>query len=191
MKTALFLIPVALLAGCAAPMPTGPSVMVLPGSGKSFDTFRFDDYECRQFASSQVGGATPQDASNDAAARSAMMGAVVGGLAGAAIGGDARGAAAGAALGTAGGAIGGAGAGAESGRSLQHRYDVGYQQCMYAKGHQIPVAGRYAPRSPTQHPSAPPPPPPPPPPAASAPPPPPPASAPPAPSAPAAPPTGG
>lgn len=190
MKKILCLVPVAFLAACAAPMPSGPSVMVLPGSGKSFDTFRFDDYECRQFASTQLGGATPQDASNDAAARSAMMGAVVGGLAGAAIGGDARGAAAGAALGTAGGAIGGAGAGAESGRSLQHRYDVGYQQCMYAKGHQIPVASRYAPRSTgTTRPSAPPPPPPPPPPAASAPPPPPPASAPSAPTTPPAPPS--
>jgi hypothetical protein len=27
---------------------------------------------------------------------------------------------------------------------VQGRYDIGYQQCMYAKGHQIPMAaGRY------------------------------------------------
>ena len=42
----LALIPVAtlaLLAGCATPPPSGPSVMVLPGSGKSFDQFRFDE----------------------------------------------------------------------------------------------------------------------------------------------------
>src|SRR5919199_1746868 len=46
----------ALFAGCATPPPSGPSVMVLPGSGKSFDQFRFDDNECRQFATAQIGG---------------------------------------------------------------------------------------------------------------------------------------
>lgn len=162
MKKALYLIPVALLAGCAAPMPSGPSVMVLPGSTKSFDQFRFDDYECRQFASSQIGGATPDQAATDAGGRSAALGAVVGGLAGAALGGTGRSAVAGAALGTAGGAVAGSGAGAQSGRSLQQRYDTGYQQCMYAKGHQIPMAGRYAPyRAPSQPSAVPPPPPPP------------------------------
>jgi hypothetical protein len=175
MKKVLCLIPVAFLAACAAPMPSGPSVMVLPGSGKSFDSFRFDDYECRQFSSTQLNGATPEQASENAAGRSAALGAVVGGLAGAALGGNSRGLVAGAALGTAGGAVAGAGAGQASGRSLQQRYDVSYQQCMYAKGHQIPVAGRYSPRT---APSAPPPPPPsagtPPPPPAGTPPPPPP-----------------
>ena len=43
--------------------------------------------------------------------------------------------------------------------SLQRRYDVAFQQCMYAKGHQIPMIGRYAPQ--TQRQAAPPPPPPP------------------------------
>ena len=152
-----------LLAACAAPMPSGPAVMVLPGSGKSFDQFRFDDYECRQFASSQIGGATTEQAASDAGARSAALGAVVGGLAGAALGGNSQGAVAGAALGTAGGAVAGTGAANQSTRSLQQRYDMGYQQCMYAKGHQIPMAGRYAPyRGPQQQPSAAPPPPPPP-----------------------------
>ena len=33
---------VVLLTGCVT-IPTGPSVMVLPGSGKSFDQFRLDD----------------------------------------------------------------------------------------------------------------------------------------------------
>ena len=161
MKKVLALLPIVFLAACAAPMPSGPSVMVLPGSGKSFDAFRFDDYECRQFASTQINGATPEQASENAAGRSAALGAVVGGLAGAAIGGNSSGALAGAAIGTAGGAVAGAGAGQASGRSLQQRYDMGYQQCMYAKGHQVPVAGRYSPRSATStRPSAPPPPPP-------------------------------
>ena len=55
-----------LLLGACVSMPTGPSVMVLPGTGKSFDQFRVDDMDCRQFASSQVGGAT----ADQAAARS-------------------------------------------------------------------------------------------------------------------------
>jgi len=36
---------VAPAAACAS-APTGLSVMVLPGSNKSFEQFRFDDYEC-------------------------------------------------------------------------------------------------------------------------------------------------
>src|SRR5262249_58117759 len=35
----------ALLAGCAS-APTGPSVMVLPGYGKSFEQFNTDDVAC-------------------------------------------------------------------------------------------------------------------------------------------------
>src|SRR6266581_2051262 len=46
----------ALLLGACVSMPKGPSVMVLPGSGKSFDQFRYDDVECRQFADFQIGG---------------------------------------------------------------------------------------------------------------------------------------
>jgi hypothetical protein len=36
--------------------PTAPSVMALPGTGRTFDQFRIDDGSCRQFASGQVGG---------------------------------------------------------------------------------------------------------------------------------------
>ena len=49
------------LAGCVS-MPTGPSMMALPGNGRSFDEFRYDDYVCRQFAYEQAGG-TPSRAS--------------------------------------------------------------------------------------------------------------------------------
>ena len=104
MISKLYLLPVAFLAACAS-TPSGPGVMVLPGSGKNFDQFRFDDYECRQYASSQVGGTTPDQASADSGAKSAAAGALIGGLAGAALGGNAHTAVAGAALGTAGGAI--------------------------------------------------------------------------------------
>jgi hypothetical protein len=40
---------ISLLSACAA-VPTGPSVMVLPGVGKPFDQFQMDDVACRQFA---------------------------------------------------------------------------------------------------------------------------------------------
>jgi len=127
-------------AGCAS-IPNGPSVMVMPGSGKSFDAFRADDMQCRQFASSQVGGATANDAIANSAVESAAIGTAVGAAAGALMGGH-RGAGVGAGTGLLFGAVAGSGASNASGRTLQQRYDIGYTQCMYAKGNQIPVAGR-------------------------------------------------
>jgi hypothetical protein len=130
-----------MLSGCVS-MPSGPSVMALPGSSKSFDQFRVDDMECRQYANSQVGGETPERAQADSALKSAAVGTAVGALAGGIVGG--RGSVAtGAATGLLIGGVAGAGAGNASGRSLQHRYDVGYTQCMYAKGHKVPTSGRY------------------------------------------------
>ena len=41
------------LAGCAS-APTGPSVMVLPGSGKTTEQFQSDDARCRQMAASEI-----------------------------------------------------------------------------------------------------------------------------------------
>jgi hypothetical protein len=159
----LALIPVAtlaLLAGCATPPPSGPSVMVLPGSGKSFDQFRFDDNECRTFAFAQIGGKTNEQAASDAAVRNAVVGTAIGAAAGGLMGGN-SGAGVGAGIGLAGGALSGSAAGDTSSRSLQQRYDIGYQQCMYAKGHQIPMAARYAPNRQSARPITPPPPPPP------------------------------
>lgn len=161
MKSLLLPLGVVLVAACATPPPSGPSVMVLPGSAKSFDQFRYDDYECRQFASSQVGGATPQQASADSGVKSAVVGTAVGAAAGGLMGGNA-GAGVGAGVGLAAGALAGTGAANSSSYTLQQRYDVGYQQCMYAKGHQIPMAAsRYTPRSTQSRQAAPPPPPPP------------------------------
>ncbi len=151
------------LAACATPPPSGPSVMVLPGSGKSFDQFRYDDFECRQYASSQVGGTTAADAQTNSAIKSAAVGTAVGAAAGGLMGGN-SGAGVGAGVGLAAGALAGTDASSRSGYSLQQRYDIGYQQCMYAKGNQIPMAAnRYAPRraAPSAAPSVVPPPPPP------------------------------
>lgn len=172
-RTILSLGVVALFAGCATPPPSGPSVMVLPGSGKSFDQFRFDDNECRTYSSQAIGGTTVADAQNNSAVKSAAVGTVIGAAAGGLLGGR-SGAGVGAGVGLAGGALAGTGESQSSGYSLQQRYDHAYQQCMYAKGHQIPMAARYAPyRQQSRQQAAPPPPPPP-----GTPPPPPPAPAP-------------
>ena len=128
------------LSACVS-MPTGPAVMVLPGSAKSFEQFRADDQDCRQYASSQVGGSTTESVAEMSGAKSAAIGTVVGAAAGALIGGNSSGAATGAGVGLLMGSTMGAGAAGQSQYSLQQRYDIGYQQCMYARGHQIPTAG--------------------------------------------------
>lgn len=128
-----------LLSACAV-MPEGPSVMVLPGTGKSFDQFRGDDFSCRGYAQSQL-GASPGQASVDSGVRSAALGTALGAVAGAAIDGS-HGAGVGAGTGLAFGALAGVGAGDSSAYALQQRYDFAYQQCMYANGHRVPVAGR-------------------------------------------------
>jgi len=80
----------AFLLGACVTMPSGPSVMVLPGTGKSFDQFRADDMDCRQFANFQVGGTDANQAATDSALKSAAVGTVLGAAAGAAIGGRRR-----------------------------------------------------------------------------------------------------
>jgi len=138
------LAPALLLAACVS-MPSGPSQMALPGTGKSFDRFRVDDYACQQFASSRLGGKTPEQAAAEAGVASAVVGAAVGAAAGAAINGG-RGAAAGAGTGAAMGALAGTGAAWASSYQLQRRYDDAYLQCMYAKGNKVPVYGAFASR---------------------------------------------
>jgi outer membrane lipoprotein SlyB len=132
------------LAGCAVAPPTGPDVMVLPGKDKSFEAFQADDAACRQYASAQIGYASPAEAATESGVGSAALGTVLGGAAGAAIGAAAGNPAAGAAIGAGTGLVtgGAAGIGAAqaSGMSLQQRYDMGYVQCMSAKGENVPAA---------------------------------------------------
>lgn len=133
---------VLLLAGCAV-VPTGPSVMALPGTGKNFEQFRSDDAECRQFAQHQIGGTDANQAAADAGMRSAAIGTVVGAVAGAAIGGrDSAGVGAGTGLLV--GSMAGTGAAQGSAYATQRNYDNAYVQCMYAKGQQVPVSGALA-----------------------------------------------
>lgn len=83
-----------LLAACTTATPIGPSILVLPGSGKNFDQFRFDEKDCRGYAQSSVKTAEQSVSATDA--------------------------------------------------SIQKLYDHAYTQCMYAKGHRVPVSGRYS-----------------------------------------------
>lgn len=135
------LIMVVLFTGCAS-IPNGPSVMVLPGEGKSFDQFRVDDATCRQFAFEQIGGVSGQQAAQNSAVTSAVVGTIIGAAAGAAIGSASGDMGAGAAIGAGSGLLLGsaAGTGYASGSyyEAQRRYDNAYMQCMYATGNQIP-----------------------------------------------------
>jgi hypothetical protein len=141
------------LAGCATPPPSGPSMLVLPGTGKSFDLFRADELDCRGYAHAQLGGKTTEKAANDAAVKSAVVGTAVGTAVGAAVGGH-QGAAVGAGVGLAGGALAGNDYSASASGSVQRRYDNAYIQCMYAKGHKVPVSGRFEYRAASSSPSA-------------------------------------
>src|SRR5687768_1219961 len=134
------LLAISSLVACTS-MPTGPSMTVLPGSGRSFDQFRHDDYSCRQFAYEQIGGSAPDQASMSSGATSAAVGAGLGAAAGAAMGGG-RGAAIGAGLGLLAGVLAGTRAAGASGSASQQRYDMGYTQCMYGKGHRVPISGQ-------------------------------------------------
>jgi len=151
---------VLLLAACVT-VPEGPSVMVLPGSGKTFQQFQVDNYECRRSARGRIGGTSAQQAATESGVKSAAVGAAVGAAAGALLGGH-EGAGTGAGAGLAVGALAGTGAAQGSSRNLQQRYDASYVQCMYAKGHRVPVYGgmQQAPSSSRGYYTPPPPPPP-------------------------------
>lgn len=60
---------------------------MLPGTGKNFDQFRFNEADCRQYASSQFRGKTAKKAATDSVVKSAVIGTAVGAAAGALIGG--------------------------------------------------------------------------------------------------------
>ncbi len=141
-RQSIFLVILLLAASGCATIPSGPSVMVLPPTGKSFEEFRADDAVCRQFAYAQVGGVTGQEAAQKSVVSSAAIGTALGAAAGAAIGSAAGSVGAGAAIGAGSGLLLGsaAGTGYASGSyyETQRRYDIAYMQCMYAKGNQIP-----------------------------------------------------
>jgi len=129
-----------ILAGCYS-IPAGPHVAVMPGPGKPFDLFVDEDFSCRRFAEYQT-GISPSKAQLDSTATGALTGTAVGAAAGTAIGAIAGNVGAGAIIGGGTGLLEGTAIGAHNGYanrwSVQQRYDIAYEQCMYAKGNQIP-----------------------------------------------------
>jgi hypothetical protein len=162
--------------GCAT-IPPGPSVMVMPGQSKSFETFQADDYTCREWAQNQSGWQANETVNQNlagGAAAGGLLGAAAGALIGAASGNVGPGAAIGAGAGLLAGTVMAHNRAYGAGWEVQRRYDNAYQQCMYAKGNQIPSAEpepvrsryipppppprRYASAAPTPMPPPPPPP---------------------------------
>ena len=139
-RTAVVLLPCLAfgLGACAVAPPPGPSVMALPGQGKSFEAFQQDDAACRQYAFQQTGGASPSAAAAQSAVGSAAVGTVLGAAAGAAIGAASGAPGIGAAVGAGAGLLAGSAAGtnaaAASYGGVQGMYDVSYTQCMVARG---------------------------------------------------------
>ena len=132
----------AALAGCAA-QPQAPNVRIMPGPGKSFEAFQYDQAGCKNYASDQVRGQA--EASNQNAVGNAALttvgGAAVGALLGSLGGNMGAGAAIGAGAGLGAGALMGAGGNANEQGAIQHRYDNAFAQCMYTRGHQVPGYG--------------------------------------------------
>ena len=149
-----------MVAGCAT-VPRGPSVMALPGAGKTFEQFQADDAICRQWAAQQI-GLSPQETISKNTATGAVVGTVIGAGLGAAIGAASGNAGAGAAIGAGSGLLAGTVTGANAGQfygwEAQRRYDIAYTQCMYAKGNDVPGMVTRPRRSPRIMPPPPPPP---------------------------------
>src|SRR5215471_3114001 len=64
-----------LLSGCAQ-TPMGPTVQVMPGPGKSFEAFTYDQAGCKQFAEAMVAGQAQN--ANNRAVGAAAIGTVLG-----------------------------------------------------------------------------------------------------------------
>jgi hypothetical protein len=151
-KTYSVLAGVVLLAACAE-IPNGPSVAVMPPPGKPFDLFVADDQLCRSYATQAIGGTNASQAAAASAVTSAAVGTALGAAVGAIAGGH-SGAGTGAAIGAVGGTAIGLGQADYARGTVQRRYDIAYEQCMYARGNLLPG------QSAATYQSAPPPPPP-------------------------------
>jgi hypothetical protein len=144
------LVAVTFMLGACTVMPTGPSVMALPGSRKSVDQYQADVAACQQvadavLAANSAGAAAAAD-SNAAstAAAGALFGAATGAIIGAATGQASQGAAIGAGTGLLFGGIAGSSYTSMSSYQLQRGYDRVYLQCMYARGNRVPMPQGYA-----------------------------------------------
>ncbi|MDP3621995.1 MAG: glycine zipper family protein [Polynucleobacter sp.] len=117
--------------------PTGPTIAVMPREGKPFDVFQKEDQECRVFAADAVKNTS--NAALKQGATSALIGAALGAAAGAVIqGGSGQNIGTGAGIGLLGGSAMGAVGASNKEDQAQTQYNIAYQQCMYAKGNQVP-----------------------------------------------------
>jgi len=138
----LALLPALALGACAVAPPSGPTVVAMPGQGKSFPQFQQDDDTCRNYAQSKTADAAQvsANAQNNGNA-TAVAGTLIGAAAGAALGSLGGNVGAGAAVGAGAGLLGGAAVAGnntqEAADSLQGRYDVAYAQCMVGNGETI------------------------------------------------------
>ena len=135
----LALLPLALLVGCAQ-TPTAPHVAVMPAPGKPFEKFAAEEKECRAYAQDSIGGEDAADKANGRAVGAAALGTVIGAAAGNVLIGPRHGTGEGAGMGLLMGSAIGSGQSGQATQDLQRRYDIAYEQCMYAKGNQIPGA---------------------------------------------------
>jgi outer membrane lipoprotein SlyB len=127
--------------GACAVQPQGPTVVAMPGPGKTFPAFQQDDAYCRQAAFASTGGVDANTAATQSAVGSAAVGTVLGAAAGALIGAAAGNPGAGAAIGAGAGLLTGSAAGSAnaqmSGSQVQFRYDTTYAQCMFGQGNTV------------------------------------------------------
>jgi outer membrane lipoprotein SlyB len=135
-----------LLVGACTVMPTGPSVMALPGSRKSVEQFQADAFDCQQYAQSVVATASgtvanADNAAANTAAAGAVLGAATGAIIGAATGQAGQGAAIGAGTGLLFGGMSGSYYTSMSSYQLQRGYDGAYLECMYSRGNKVPSRG--------------------------------------------------
>ena len=127
--------------GACAVTPQAPTVIAMPGQGKSFTDFQQEDAFCRQAAFASVGGVSANQAATQSAVGSAAVGTAVGAAMGAAIGAAAGNAGLGAAAGAGAGLLTGSSVGAANaqaaGGDTQFRYDMTYAQCMFSYGNTV------------------------------------------------------
>lgn len=129
-----------MLSGCVQ-MPVGPSVPVMPGPAKPFELFASEENMCRGYAETQT-GISPQTQADRSMAAGVIGGTALGAAAGTAIGALAGDIGAGAVAGAGFGLLSGTAMGIDTaygnGSAVQRRYDIAFEQCMYAKGNQVP-----------------------------------------------------
>jgi hypothetical protein len=139
-RVGTLILALAALAGCVS-APEGPRVAVMPTPGKPMSLFAAEESECRGYAAQAV-GQPPNATGAQNLITSAAVGTALGAIVGAAAGGHGA-AGTGAGWGLAAGTLFGTGLASDAQADTQRRYDIAYEQCMYAKGNQLPMAVSY------------------------------------------------